>query len=207
MKKNIGQHSAKSDRWLTPQWIVDLAHNLLGEIDLDPASEASANQRIKANRFIAQDEDGLLSNWGDASKIFLNPPGGRLDKVKYAEMYDRYECGSLPQAFFTKAVKHLNLSGYRSSLFFVGFSLEQLATLSRNQNSREFMQEAVILVPPDRVEFERPEDRKLNEDGTLAKESSPSHSNFLLIWSNCDEVKSRIRNLVDETDMLVLGRI
>lgn len=96
------QHSSKNDRWLTPSWITDVANEVLGHIDLDPASEEEANRSVKAKRFINETEDGLLADWGEWSKVrnlFLNPPGGRLDKVKYPQ-YKQYN--SLPQAFSRK---------------------------------------------------------------------------------------------------------
>lgn len=214
--KSKGQHSAIDNRWLTPTDIVDLAHRLLGTIDLDPASEPEANELIKASRIITAEEDGLTSSWGDASRIFLNPPGGTLDKAKYPKLHRKYFCTSLPQAFFKVAVDHLwyhkKLNDKHGTilpgtLFFVGFSLEQLATLSRDEDCRAFIESSSVFIPPDRIRFKLSKevlDSLSEEDRKKKKTASPSHSNFILVWSNERQVLDGLKKFCDETNWLKL---
>ncbi len=47
--------------------------DVLGTIELDPASSALANETVKAHRFFTTDQDGLLRDW-TAQTVWLNPP-------------------------------------------------------------------------------------------------------------------------------------
>jgi hypothetical protein len=47
----------------------------MGGIDLDPASRAVANQRVKASEFYTIDDDGLSAMW--YGKVWLNHPFSR----------------------------------------------------------------------------------------------------------------------------------
>lgn len=67
--------SSQSVEWYTPEHIVDRAHQMLGPIDLDPASCAEANNVIKASRFYAADDDGLSQSW-ECETLWCNPPYG-----------------------------------------------------------------------------------------------------------------------------------
>lgn len=59
----------------TPAEYVDAAREVLGEIDLDPASSDEANDTIKAKRYFTAEDDGLIHNWD--GRVWLNPPYGR----------------------------------------------------------------------------------------------------------------------------------
>lgn len=60
------------NEWFTPAEYIDAARAVLGEIDLDPASCALANQTVKAKSFFTADDDGLKKDW--RGRIWLNPP-------------------------------------------------------------------------------------------------------------------------------------
>lgn len=49
-----------------------------GEIDLDPASSASANSVVQANRFFSWKENGLFQPW-KAKSVYLFPPKSVLN--------------------------------------------------------------------------------------------------------------------------------
>lgn len=59
-------------QWYTPRWLVELAREVLGDIDLDPASCAEANETVRARRFYTAEDSGLLHPW--AGRVWLNPP-------------------------------------------------------------------------------------------------------------------------------------
>jgi hypothetical protein len=56
----------------TPAAYVEAAREVLGSIDLDPASNPIAQQIVRAARYFTVVEDGLQQEW--RGRIFLNPP-------------------------------------------------------------------------------------------------------------------------------------
>lgn len=66
-----------SEDWLTPpDIIIELARELGGEFDLDPACPPAMPWRT-ARRMICRPEDGLSAEWGGGNvRVWLNPPYG-----------------------------------------------------------------------------------------------------------------------------------
>jgi phage N-6-adenine-methyltransferase len=63
--------------WYTPPDVVELVRQVLGGIDLDPASSKDAQKVVKAKRFFTKADDGRTKPWGSLqrpSRVFLNPP-------------------------------------------------------------------------------------------------------------------------------------
>jgi hypothetical protein len=52
--------------------MIALARQVLGEIDLDPASSAAAQAVVQARQFFTKAEDGLQQDWH--GRVWLNPP-------------------------------------------------------------------------------------------------------------------------------------
>lgn len=61
--------------YYTPQEIIEAAREVLGVIDLDPASSAAANLRVKAARYYSIHDNGLSLPW--VGCVFLNHPFSR----------------------------------------------------------------------------------------------------------------------------------
>lgn len=61
-----------ADEWYTPGWLTALARQLLGWIDLDPASSELANRTVGAATFYDRTHDGLTLPW--FGQVWLNPP-------------------------------------------------------------------------------------------------------------------------------------
>jgi hypothetical protein len=67
--------TSSSGERFTPKYIVEAARATLGNIDLDPASCARANEIVQADTFFCRGDDGLNENWSWCGHVFLNPPG------------------------------------------------------------------------------------------------------------------------------------
>lgn len=75
-----------SDSWGTPEPYAIAARELLGGIELDPASNAAANNVIRAERFYTIADSGLAHDW-HARTVFLNPPFSRPSCAKFVERF------------------------------------------------------------------------------------------------------------------------
>ncbi len=56
----------------TPAKYIEAARQVMGGIDLDPASNMHAQKTVKATDWYDEDENGLLQEW--KGRVFLNPP-------------------------------------------------------------------------------------------------------------------------------------
>jgi phage N-6-adenine-methyltransferase len=56
----------------TPKLYIDKAREVLGEIDLDPATSKYAQKTVGATEYFTADDDGLERDW--KGRVWLNPP-------------------------------------------------------------------------------------------------------------------------------------
>ena len=61
-------------KWWTPVHVLDAARSALGDIDLDPASCADAQARVRARCWIGRAEDGTTADWGAVGSVRWRPP-------------------------------------------------------------------------------------------------------------------------------------
>ena len=70
--RSQGTLSRQSNEWRTPHHIIEAAREVLGRIDLDPASNDAANAIVRALKLYTIDIDGLTQPWH--GHVWLNPP-------------------------------------------------------------------------------------------------------------------------------------
>jgi ParB family chromosome partitioning protein len=70
-KKEVISFSGEYE-WYTPEIYLEMAKEVMGSIDTDPASSKIANKRVKAETFYTQSQNGLTKDW--LGNVFLNPP-------------------------------------------------------------------------------------------------------------------------------------
>jgi hypothetical protein len=85
------------NEWFTPAAYVEMARAALGEIDLDPASHALAQQTVRAKTFFTVVDNGLERPW--FGRVWLNPPYCReLLSPFVGKLVSEYASGAVNQA-------------------------------------------------------------------------------------------------------------
>jgi len=67
-----GTFGTGENEWYTPPEYLDKARNVMGDIDLDPASSEVAQKQVAAQSYFTKRDDGLEHDW--RGRVWLNPP-------------------------------------------------------------------------------------------------------------------------------------
>ncbi len=146
-------HSSSSNEWFTPRDIIDRVYQVLGEIDLDPASCPEANLVVEAKNFFTKEINGLTQEWH--GKVFCNPPGNKTKNKSNTVL------------FWQKLINEVS-AGHIEEAIFMAFSIEALQTTQRATKS---IGEYTSVIPSKRLQFDRPQNQVNNQ--------APSHSNMI----------------------------
>ena len=148
-------HSSRTDCCGTPKSVLNLVHEVLGQIDLDPASDWRFNINVQATHHITEKENGLVKPWPTGCTVFLNPPGGKVGRKSKT-------------ALFWQRLIEYRQSGSLNHAIFLAFSLEALqVTQSCDLSIGDFP----FCVPSSRMRFESPEG---------VPGDAPTHSNAIV---------------------------
>jgi ParB family chromosome partitioning protein len=100
MREITGAHvsrNAGDNEWYTPKEYIELVRNVMGGIDLDPASSQTANEIVQAMEFFNREDDGLSRKWRE--RVFMNPPYAQPYIQKFIEkLIDHVVAGEVAQA-------------------------------------------------------------------------------------------------------------
>src|SRR3977135_1797876 len=94
--------SQKSYEWYTPGSLMIAVRQVLGPIELDPASSELANKTVQAEGFYDEQSNGLQQPWR-ARSLWLNPPYCKTGNVSNVEVWTSklitcYESGDVQEA-------------------------------------------------------------------------------------------------------------
>lgn len=83
-----------NDEWYSPDYILDKAREVLGTIELDPATSDIAQQRVRALNYFTAKDNGLLYEW--KGRVWCNPPySAALIKKFTAKFLEQYNNGNM----------------------------------------------------------------------------------------------------------------
>lgn len=105
-----GTKTSEHVQWYTPADYIEAARDVLGGIDLDPASSALANETVKAVEYFDELDDGLTQTW--RGRVWLNPPYGKGSGLFTTKLVDEHSAGNV-----TAAILLLNAYGFDSGWF------------------------------------------------------------------------------------------
>ena len=92
-----GTFGTGENEWFTPIQYIDAARDVMGGIDLDPATHPVAQRRIKAKTFYTAGDNGLSRPWH--GRVWLNPPYAQPLIADFVDkLVEEYAAGRVEQA-------------------------------------------------------------------------------------------------------------
>jgi len=93
---HVAQNSGENE-WYTPARIIELAREVMGAIDTDPASSAIANETVGAATFFTATDNGLEQTW--SGNVWMNPPYSQPLIAQFSDAVARkFQEGEIEQA-------------------------------------------------------------------------------------------------------------
>lgn len=97
VKKPHVSNNSGNNEWYTPTKFLDIAREVMGSIDTDPASSEVANENVMADTIYTEEDNGLEQNW--EGNVWLNPPYAQPLIQQFAEkLIEEIDKGNTKQA-------------------------------------------------------------------------------------------------------------
>jgi phage N-6-adenine-methyltransferase len=71
------------NEWYTPSKYIEMARDVLGTIDVDPASNVTAQATVRSDRYYTVDNSGLDKEW--CGQVWMNPPYSQPEINQFAD--------------------------------------------------------------------------------------------------------------------------
>lgn len=85
------------DKWYTPPKYITAVREVMGDIDVDPASHPVPQSWIQAKTFYTETDDGLAQDW--YGRVYLCPPAVRGGVLPFAQkLVDERTAGRVTEA-------------------------------------------------------------------------------------------------------------
>ncbi|HVW26546.1 MAG TPA: DNA N-6-adenine-methyltransferase [Polyangiaceae bacterium] len=84
-----------TDSWNTPAPLVALVRDVMGGIDVDPASNAAAQAVVQATMFYTLETNGLAHEW--PGRVYANPPYSNVEPF-VAKLFVELDAGRTTEA-------------------------------------------------------------------------------------------------------------
>ena len=174
------QPQGKSNEWYTPARYIEAAREVMGGIDLDPASCELANRTVRATRYFTIEDDGLTQSW-NADSLWLNPPYGRVNGSGK----------SVIRMFVTRLVHEHRAGNVKQAIL--------LTTVQTNSTWFQMLWEYPICFTSNRVAFVKPINGRLLADGrtshtlgTALVYLGPHEQTFIDVFSKFGTIAKRV---------------
>jgi len=96
-QKPYVSYNSGNNEWYTPAEYIYAARDVMGSIDLDPASSELANKTVNADTYYTAEDDGLTKEW--FGHVWMNPPYSSDLIGKFADkLISHYQNGDIEEA-------------------------------------------------------------------------------------------------------------
>lgn len=162
-KAHVSNNSGNNE-WYTPPKYIDIAREVMGSIDTDPATSELANRNVQAKTYYTAEDNGLDKEWH--GNVWMNPPYAQPLISQFSEkLVEELSNGNAEQAMVlvnnaTDTVWFNNLAKHASAIWFIkgrikfidvegnpgGAPLQGQCILYFGENASKFMERCEGLV-------------------------------------------------------------